>query len=324
MKFHLTLITAAALALLGSGALQAADFAFGFAGVPPTISGAPGADVNFIAEATLTTTNAGDAGAQGWSLGVAAENCVITAIVVEGVVVNTLWDADPDPLVPPGAVERTKDLVTSGFKSVKLANTNYVAVPPAPQPPPDIFGAVSAIVLNNEEFEVLLPTGTQVVAKIAVKVTIPTGEDCVTARIYYFNGLKGPGQPVNNAVTYKGETVTPTLDAAVIQLCPRASGGLRIPGDANDDGTLDISDAVAMLGFLYLGNPKHLPCDDGSATDPANVKLIDWQPDGAIDISDAVAMLTFLYLGGDSHVLAPEVGADGCARIVGCLDHCGQ
>ncbi len=94
-----------------------------------------------------------------------------------------------------------------------------------------------------------------------------------------------------------------------------------IPGNANGDGTLDISDAVATLGFLFLGSPTKLPCGDGSARDPANIQLLDWQPDGTIDISDAVAMLTFLFLGGEPHVLAvPGATTTGCVPIVGCDD----
>lgn len=91
-----------------------------------------------------------------------------------------------------------------------------------------------------------------------------------------------------------------------------------LPGDANGDGGLDISDAVATLGFLFLGSPAQLPCGDGSASDPANLKLVDWQPDGAIDISDAVATLSFLFLGGRPHALAPEADPEGCVRIEGC------
>ena len=101
-------------------------------------------------------------------------------------------------------------------------------------------------------------------------------------------------------------------------------GGLQRPGDANGDGVLDISDAVATLGFLFIGTPETLPCGDGTATDPANVKLVDWQPDGRIDISDAVATLSFLFLGGEPHALIPEVAPTGCVRIVGCPDACGE
>jgi len=111
--------------------------------------------------------------------------------------------------------------------------------------------------------------------------------------------------------------------STVVEVVP--PGGLRLPGDANGDGGLDISDAVAALGFLFLGNPEKLPCGDGSATDTANIQLIDWQPDAAIDISDAVGMLTFLFLGGPPHPLAvPGEETKSCVRIFGCQDHCGQ
>jgi len=95
-------------------------------------------------------------------------------------------------------------------------------------------------------------------------------------------------------------------------------GGRQRPGDANGDGGLDISDAVATLGFLFLGSPKGLPCGDGSALDPANVRLLDWQPDGAIDISDAVATLSFLFLGTKPPALGTE-----CVRIAGCRESAG-
>jgi hypothetical protein len=122
-------------------------------------------------------------------------------------------------------------------------------------------------------------------------------------------------------VSLLGTAQTPSLGECTVSLRP--SGGLRIPGDANGDLTLDISDAVATLGFLFLGSPAVLPCGDGSATDPANVSLADWQPDGAIDLSDAVSALSFLFLGGPPHALAvPGAEATGCVRIAGCSDRC--
>jgi hypothetical protein len=102
------------------------------------------------------------------------------------------------------------------------------------------------------------------------------------------------------------------------------SGGRRIPGDANGDGLLDISDPVAILGILFSGSAKRFPCGDGATTDPANVTLVDWQPDGAIDLSDAVASLSFLFLGGRAHTLAvPGAASTGCVRIPGCPDGSG-
>src|SRR5262245_27035264 len=57
-------------------------------------------------------------------------------------------------------------------------------------------------------------------------------------------------------------------------------GGLQIPGNINQDATLDISDAVATLGALFLGIPARFPCGNGDPTEPGNAHLLDWQPDG--------------------------------------------
>jgi hypothetical protein len=37
---------------------------------------------------------------------------------------------------------------------------------------------------------------------------------------------------------------------------------------------VDLSDAVCLLRFLFLGNPRLLPCDDGSPE--SNRELLDW------------------------------------------------
>jgi hypothetical protein len=104
-----------------------------------------------------------------------------------------------------------------------------------------------------------------------------------------------------------------------------AAGSLQLPGDVNGDKALDISDPVALLGFLFSGSPKSLPCGDGSAGQPGNISLIDWQPDGAVDISDAVAMLDYLFLGGRAHTLAvPGAETTSCVPIAGCPDICGR
>ena len=90
-----------------------------------------------------------------------------------------------------------------------------------------------------------------------------------------------------------------------------------VPGDANGDGRLDISDAVAMLGVLFLGSPSGFPCGDGRGGHPANVSLMDWQPDGAVDISDGVGLLAYLFLAGAPHFLG-----SACTPIAGCPDGC--
>jgi hypothetical protein len=100
---------------------------------------------------------------------------------------------------------------------------------------------------------------------------------------------------------------------------PAQPGGLQVPGDCNQDGTLDLSDAVCVFGVLFTGVPAQFPCGEGLPTDAANITLIDWQPDAAVDISDGVGILQFLFGGGPPHPLAVE-GAEttGCVPIMGC------
>ena len=52
------------------------------------------------------------------------------------------------------------------------------------------------------------------------------------------------------------------------------AGGRQLPGDCNQDSRLDISDAVCLLGHLFLGSPPELPCGDGGVTDAANLELM--------------------------------------------------
>jgi hypothetical protein len=62
-------------------------------------------------------------------------------------------------------------------------------------------------------------------------------------------------------------------------------GAAMVPrGDATSDGTLDISDPIAVLADLFLGAPP-----------PACPAAGDFNLDATVDISDPIAMLTFLF-----------------------------
>jgi hypothetical protein len=98
-----------------------------------------------------------------------------------------------------------------------------------------------------------------------------------------------------------------------------ASGGKQLPGDCNQDGSLDISDAICLLGYLFLGEPVQLACGDGTHQDAGNVALLDWQPDGGLDLADAIGMLGYLFYGSKPHPL--DAGPDVCVSIDGCPDN---
>lgn len=108
---------------------------------------------------------------------------------------------------------------------------------------------------------------------------------------------------------------------------PLPPGGGQIPNDCNQDGLADISDAVCVLGHLFLNDPPIVPfdaddpdarpCGDGTINHPAARALLDANEDGAIDISDAVVLLGYLFLGDP-----PPLNGVACKRIVDCQEVC--
>ena len=96
-----------------------------------------------------------------------------------------------------------------------------------------------------------------------------------------------------------------------------AEGGLQLPGDLNQDGSMDISDSIALLGHLFLGSPARLPCQEGTIDDPANISLLDVNGDNSLNLTDAIHSLAYLFMGG-----APPVPGTECMPIPGCPDAC--
>ncbi len=83
-------------------------------------------------------------------------------------------------------------------------------------------------------------------------------------------------------------------------------------GDANGDRAADISDAVAILGYLFLGGEIEGGC----------LKSADSDDSGTIDITDGVHLLGFLFLGG-KEVPPPAAGCgeDPTADDLVCPRH---
>lgn len=77
-------------------------------------------------------------------------------------------------------------------------------------------------------------------------------------------------------------------------------------GDANRDGSVNITDATAILNFVFLGVPI---CDEDAA---------DANDDGSINISDPVRLLDFLF--GMGPLLAEPTGVAGLDPTVDSLN----
>jgi hypothetical protein len=88
-----------------------------------------------------------------------------------------------------------------------------------------------------------------------------------------------------------------------------------IRGDVDGTKPADITDAIQILGHLFLGAPGHLDCQDAADSDDS----------GVLDLSDGVFLLNFLFLGGRTLTSPfPSCGDDptgdglDCMKAPGC------
>ncbi len=95
-------------------------------------------------------------------------------------------------------------------------------------------------------------------------------------------------------------------------------GGFQLPGDSNQDGELDISDAFSLLRRLFLGGVAP-PCDGPSLNEGGNLVVLDVNADDAVDVTDVVSVLSYLFQGGPP----PTMGTD-CIRIENCPTTCSR
>jgi len=99
--------------------------------------------------------------------------------------------------------------------------------------------------------------------------------------------LGNPVAPVRNVIT--------GVDGSSIPLTPADGEVCRLPekpferGDANGDGSFDISDPILILGCLFL-DTRCPRCAD----------VLDANDDGRVDISDPVYLLGWRFQGGES------------------------
>ena len=92
-----------------------------------------------------------------------------------------------------------------------------------------------------------------------------------------------------------GAGIFEEIDGIEVTTCPEVS---ITAGDPNGDGAINIADAIAMLGYLFGGEP--LNC----------VAAMDVNGDNVADISDPIYELAFLFSGGAGPVGGPACTPD--------------
>jgi hypothetical protein len=86
-------------------------------------------------------------------------------------------------------------------------------------------------------------------------------------------------------------------------------------GDVDSNGSVEITDPVRILAYLFLGNGE-----------PECLEAADTDDDGTVDISDAISSLAYQFTGGPPPALPGPVGCgadpEGSKSFLGCEAAC--
>jgi len=152
-------------------------------------------------------------------------------------------------------------------------------------------GAVSAIVLNFTQNQVLRGASANKVFKLRYRYLPPIqmGDANQACTIDFPARLKTGGF-VNNTVTASGQSFPPRLHKLTVKpagIPPRLLGFIR--GNANDDGRVDIADAISLVQAVVpsLGGPPLACRAAGDAND-----------DGGVNLVDAIFLINYLFRAG--------------------------
>ena len=216
---------------------------------------------------------------QGWSVSISS-SCEVALATVEGTVGADVNDDPP------------------GQRNVGFERTEIVA--PGQM---EGYGAVSTVVLSFAMPITLDPTEAPYrilrLDTIAEPEPEPDGS-CSECALSYSDGLfiRRSGQPVNNTITANGAPRTPGLGSFRFEVCPRPF----FRGDATGEGALNISDGIAIFGFLFLGDAA-----------PSCLEAADANDDARLDIADGIAILSYLFVDGAAPPAPGPPGPDGCS-----------
>jgi hypothetical protein len=230
--------------------------------------------------------------------------------------VSALYDNDADggPLAtPPGTpdIVKLQDLATAGFVVSEKAYVTAKATRPVEELP---VGVVSAIVLHQTKKMVLHANATDPILRMVLTLPVVAAGETKECKIWIENDLFGSGEAVKNVITYGSASKQATLKRNAIirvtgEVPVRANKFVR--GDANNDGKIDIADAVWIVYTVVPGiAPGYsIPCVDSG----------DLNDDEALNIADAAFLIQYEFQGGTPPA-APltECGTDDDSTEVTC------
>ncbi len=314
-----------AAALLFPTSARPATFTLGFDGVPAEVGGSPGETVSFDAFVTITTAdNETPYGPLAWTYIVGARGGSVVAIQTAGIKVSTIFDerTDDDPATPPIHHDPYEFDLKQSF--TKINNHRCTA-----KLGEEDLGQVgfSLIGLGGPAFVALQPSGTQRIARITVQTTVPSEgaseEGCSPLELLFVEGgnvtCQGQCGGPRAVITHlffpdrSVQSVHPNLDTGSARVCIARFRR----GDVTADARVDISDAVSVLNFLFLGGGAPVCRDSADANN-----------DSALDLTDPILILTRLFTGASTTVIPtpgiydcgtdPEPDGLSCANSAGC------
>jgi hypothetical protein len=121
--------------------------------------------------------------------------------------------------------------------------------------------------------------------------------------------IRESGQIIDKIILTRNTGFTPSgAGPAESERRPTADISPFVRGDANRDGSIDLSDSIAVLFFLFAGTSAMTCEDHGDADD-----------NGRLELTDAVALLDFLFRRGPApRAPFPAPGRDATADAFDC------
>ncbi len=289
---------------------------------PNWVQGDPGATIEFPVIVKLHSAGfpAGEPGADQWVMTLTAESAAFVDFSVDGTI------AAPEP---------------EGLLSGGILNVGFLPVPPRSFCRPEAQVSNECLLSFDPQVSTDITASPSPVLRLTVRTTAPTDgvgvarlgfttEICCCGPILTdeppvrsdadsSDGAGGTGGLIRPGVNRLGRSVDASFHSKEILIYGVKTKFFR--GDANDDGSLDVSDPIVILNKLFVGGVE-LPCRDAA----------DGNDDGQVDISDPIFLLTRLFVGGVEPIPAPgppgpdaecdvdpgESDGQGCAVYTSC------
>ena len=245
---------------------------------PAVVSGAPGGKVSFEVSVLLGSPSNGS---------------------FEGDAVTLDYE-----LAATGATILGATVVGTAFEQADSARSHVD--PPNPFDPPECPNepVLTSVVAMDFEGVVGLPVGNgpHRVLRVTLEAVLPRLGETSTVTVYFPLNCQHVGTDcfyrIGPGSAHASFPITHVRELDIELQGVEVSTRTFRRADANGSGEVDISDAVATFGFLFLGDPS-----------PACMDAADSNGDGTVDISDGVNTLSFLFSGGKP---IPAPGPTAC------------